>query len=127
MGWNNIKRDAADVAFSRYVRLKAKRCVKCNRRGSGDNGIDGLEASHFWGRGRENTRFSEINVDVLCHGCHKYFGEHKTEYREWKKELLGQKAYDLLELTSNMKADKDRVREKLYWRKRAMDDFGIKV
>lgn len=115
MSWNSIKRDAADIAFSEYVRRTAKRCARCGKLGQGDKGITGLDASHFHSRGREPTRFDLENVDCICRSCHRWFGEHKTEYEAWKLKQLGQKKYDLLELRANTTMKKDREIQKIYW------------
>ena len=125
MSWNNIKRDPADIAFSKYVRLTHKKCIKCSRRGTGKLEIDGLQASHFHGRGKESTRFDLENVDCLCISCHRYFTEHKTEYEVWKLEQLGQKAYDLLMLRANTTGNKDRKLQAIIWKKLLKEDFGV--
>ena len=70
MNWTTIKIDKADRVFSTYIRLRDKECVRCHRRGSGDLGITGLQASHFYSRRNESVRFDEDNVDALCAGCH---------------------------------------------------------
>lgn len=116
MSWHNIKRDPADVMFSQYIRLKSKQCAKCGRRGEGEKGIDGLQASHFHSRSKWTTRFDEENVDVLCVGCHRYFTDHKTEYKTWKLVNLGQKAYDLLELRANTTGKKDFRLARIIWK-----------
>ena len=95
MSWSNIKVNQGDIAFSKYIRLKAKQCAKCGRKGSGEKGIVGLQASHFHSRRKWSTRYDEINVDVLCVNCHSYFTSHKTEYEEWKFKQLGQKKYEV--------------------------------
>ena len=116
MSWSNIKVNQGDIAFSKYIRLKAKQCAKCGRKGSGEKGIVGLQASHFHSRRKWSTRYDEINVDVLCVNCHSYFTSHKTEYEEWKFKQLGQKKYDLLTLRANTTGSKDVILEKMYWR-----------
>ena len=117
MGWSNIKRDKSDIDFSIYIRLKAKKCAMCGRRGTGIDGITGLEASHFHGRAKWTTRFDEENVDVLCTSDHMYFTSHKTEYKAWKLEQMGQKAYDRLELVANNTGKKDFKLMRIVWKK----------
>lgn len=116
MGWNNIKIDPSDRDFSKYIRLKSKKCMRCGKRGEGPDGIFGLQASHFHSRRKWTTRFDEENVDVLCIGCHRFFTEHKTEYKEWKKGQIGEKAYDLLELRANITGKKDFLAARLIWK-----------
>lgn len=122
MSWNNIRLDPADIAFSLYVRTKAGwQCVRCGRHATGQ----GFHAAHFHARRKESVRFDEENVDALCAGCHRYFTSHYTEHKEWKLQQLGQKKYDLLTLRANTKGDKDREAEKIYWKNKLKEDFGI--
>ena len=47
----NLKLDKADRIFSLYIRELANNiCVRCG-------GIIGLQASHYFGRAKEGTRF----------------------------------------------------------------------
>lgn len=116
MSWNTIKIDPADRYFSKYIRLKAKKCMNCGRRGEGKEGVTGLQASHFHSRRKESVRFDTENVDVLCIGCHRRMGTYeREEYKAFKLKQLGQKAYDLLELRANTYAKKDRLLQKLVW------------
>lgn len=123
MSWNNIKIDKADALFSKYVRIRDKKCLRCGRRGSGDLGITGLQCSHFYGRRKESTRFDLLNADSLCAGCHRFFTEHKTEYEEWKLEQLGQKEYDLLTLRANTPGKRDRKMQAIIWKKLVEDQI----
>ena len=82
-----IKIDKADKVFSQYIRLRDKQCVRCGRRGEDTvEGlpIKGLQASHYFGRGNECTRFDVENVDCLCAGCHQYWDSNKEDYRDFK-------------------------------------------
>lgn len=118
MSWGTIKRDEADVIFSRYVRLKAKKCENCGRLGTGKEGITGLQASHFHGRRKESVRFDLENVDCFCIGCHRMLGTNNRQaYEAYKLKQLGQKRYDLLLLRANTTGKKDRVLQKIIWTK----------
>lgn len=109
MSWGNIKRDKADIVFSRYIRLKEKQCTNCGRKGQGNEGITGLQASHYHGRRKESVRFDEQNVDVFCIGCHRRLGtDDRPAYTEFKINKLGQREFDLLMLRANTPAKKDR-------------------
>ena len=108
MSWGRIKIDPADAMHSRYIRLKHKRCQRCYKPGVGDEGIKGLECSHYWGRRKESTRFYEPNTDCLCNGCHRHFGENPGEYHAWKLGKLGQREYDKLMLLAHTPVKKDR-------------------
>lgn len=126
MSWNDIKLDPADTAFSKYVRLVRKRCEYCNRPGEGRLGIDGLQASHFYSRKKETVRFDLENVDVLCIWHHKLLGtDNKQLYEEWKIKKLGQRAFDILKIRAYAVGKKERELQKIYWRKRLKDEFGI--
>lgn len=125
MSWYKVKRDPADDAFSEWIRRRDKCCQKCGQAGYGDKGITGLDASHFWGRGKENTRFDPLNVDAMCRNCHKWLGEHKTEYEAWKLNQIGQTQYDLLELRSNTYRKKERKLEAIFWKRRLRQDYNV--
>jgi hypothetical protein len=124
MSWNTVKRDPADAAFSEYVRRKDGQCKRCGRRGTGLKGITGLDASHFHSRRKESVRFDLENVDAMCRSCHKWLGEHMTEYKQWKLAQLGQDKYDLLMLRANARGDKNREAEKIFWRQALRNDYG---
>lgn len=121
MGWNNVKRDPADAAFSNYVRTSAGwKCARCGRMATGQ----GLHAAHFHARRKESVRFDLENVDALCANCHRHFTNHYNEHKEWKLEQLGQDKYDMLMLRANARGDKNREAEKIYWRKRLKEEYG---
>lgn len=69
---------------------------KCRRCGNTRD----LEVSHFIRRGVLSTRWSPINLDVLCRKCHTYFEMHPgIEYDKWKASRDGRKVVEsLLEL-----------------------------
>lgn len=109
MGWNTIKIDRADSVFSEYIRRRDGKCVRCGRRGEGEKGVDGLQASHYWSRRHENTRFDPENVDALCAGCHRLWGgDDREQYANFKKRQLGEVGYKLLLLRCNQYCRRDR-------------------
>lgn len=114
----SIKIDAADIAFSQYIRLRDRCCMRCyspvklNEKGMPVS----HHASHFWGRGRENTRFDPENVVTHCHGCHAYLTANPEEHRAWKLKQIGQERYDALMLRANTYKKKDRRLELMIWR-----------
>ena len=115
---NRIKIDKADSVFSQYIRLRDKMCVRCRSLVRfNDRGLPIThQASHFFGRGKESTRFDEENVDTLDLGCHQYWGSVDREaYRAFKIKQLGQKGFDLLMLRANTPGKKDRKMAYLYW------------
>ena len=100
--------DAADKAFSNYVRTRdGWSCVRCGKHY--EPPTSALHNSHYFGRGRENTRFDPENCDSLCYGCHQHWGSADKEgYRQFKINQLGQAGFDLLTLRANQYAKKDR-------------------
>ena len=88
-----MKRDKADILFSRYIKLlsvgECKRCGKyvgVNSRG--------LHCAHWRGRGRYTTRFERDNAQALCYGCHSYFDHHPDEKDDFFYNILGMKRGD---------------------------------
>lgn len=113
-----IKIDKADQLFSIYIRMRDQRCVRCGSpvQFSEINGKPiSHEASHYFGRGKETTRFDPENVDCLCFGCHKYWGsDGKEDYREFKIQQLGKKGFENLRIRSEMRGNRDREASYLY-------------
>jgi len=108
-----IRLDLADKEFSRYIRLRDKKCVRCHRLGENNiegEPINGLQCSHYFGRSKESTRFDEQNCDSLCFGCHQYWGSTDREaYREFKIKQLGENGFKILTLRANLYKKKDRA------------------
>jgi NinG protein len=114
----NIKIDPADRAFSQWIRLRDKKCLRCGRpvELNGSGMPVNLQASHFQGRGKESTRFDPDNVIALCGGCHAYFTAYPAEHYLWQVERFGQAKVDEIILRSNMYTKKDRKMELIKWR-----------
>ena len=90
----------SDQLFRQYVlRIYDYTCARCKKEYPPDN-CRGLHVSHYWGRGRENTRHDIENVCLLCYGCHLRWGhgDQREEYTGYMRERLGDKGFDLLEL-----------------------------
>lgn len=105
MAWGNIKRDRADIIFSKYVRKRANwTCESCGK----FLGEGGGEASHFWGRRNEGVRYDRENVSCLCHFCHRHFTENPHEHTEWMKRKLGEKRFKALDVKAHSYFKKDR-------------------
>jgi hypothetical protein len=104
-----IKRDRADILFSLYIRNRDSwTCVRCKRQHP--EGAATLGNSHFYGRRNESTRFEPDNCDSLCNmPCHhKWGGDDRMEYREFKLKQLGKKRYDQLVFQAQSYKKKDR-------------------
>ena len=71
--------------------------------------------SHYFGRGKESTRFTPENCDTLCMPCHRrWASDDREEYRQFKINQLGQHGFDQLLLESNRIVKKDRKMALLY-------------
>jgi len=103
----NIKLRPADIKFSQIIRTRdGWRCVRCGTQYYPPT--RGLQNSHFWGRGRENTRFDFENCDALCTACHQYWGgDGREEYIEFKKKQLGEEGYKNLKIRAFTYKKKD--------------------
>src|SRR3990172_4457816 len=101
MGWNDLKRRKTDIAFSNYIREKAGwRCEYCGKICKVNGGwVAQLDASHYFSRRHESTRFDPDNVHALCSSDHKRMGGYtpsssssrkgESEYDLWMKKKLG--------------------------------------
>jgi len=111
MTWK-IKIDLADAMFSRYIRLRDGRCMRCGRLGSKNakgEMTNGLQCSHYFGRVKESTRFEPNNCDSLCAFCHQEWGSNDREaYREFKIKQLGEQGFKLLQVQANTYKKRDR-------------------
>ena len=103
------KERKTDILFSKYIRQRDNwRCVACDldtETGSKDYSEHkrGLHCSHYWGRGRENTRFDPENCIALCYYHHKYsegwgHTETKPRFTTYLKDKLGEKGFELLKV-----------------------------
>lgn len=116
-----MKRDPADAAFSDYIRTRDNwTCQRCGKQYTPPTSA--LHCSHFMGRGKENTRFDPENADALCYGCHQHFTSHPALHMEWQIQRKGQAAVDAIILRSSLYKKKDRVMEKIIWKK-ALEDL----
>ena len=114
-----IKLDSADILFSQWIRLRDLVCQRCgspvkfNSKGFPVS----HQASHFYGRGRENTRFEPDNCDTLDMGCHRIWGSDDREsYRNFKLKQLGEKRFNSLLIQANTYRKKDRKLEVIKWK-----------
>lgn len=103
-----------DRLWTRYKRIKENyTCQWCGREYIPEN-CRNLGVSHYHGRGHENVRFDEENTLCLCTiPCHQYLDTHKTEYREFMRQRLGDVAYDLLDIWAHTYKKRDDVSDKI--------------
>lgn len=90
----------ADALFSRWIRDRDGKCVRCGKK-------ENLQNSHFWPRAWSSTRYDPQNCDALCYGCH--YGNSQGwerakqgEYRDFKMKQLGLDGYNELEKRARM-------------------------
>lgn len=104
-----IRIDAADALFSKFIwQRDGNKCQYC---GSVPFDGRGMECSHFWGRGKESTRFSLENCDTFCKRCHAKLETEKAEGRAywiWKSQQLGPVRFSALMLNAHTYQKKDR-------------------
>lgn len=106
-----IKVDKADQTFSQYIRKRDKKCMRCHSPVQfNEKGLPvSHQASHFFGRGKESTRFDPENCDALCMACHiRWGGTDREDYRNFKISQLGEEGFKKLLLRSNTLTKKDR-------------------
>jgi len=99
-----IKLRKADKLFTRIQRFRFDyTCQKCGRKYNETQPLYNLGVSHYYGRSRENTRFDDDNVTLLCNlPCHrKWEGEERGDYTEYMIERLGQKGFEELTKRAN--------------------------
>jgi len=109
-----IKIDRADQVFSQYIRLRDGKCKRCRSLvEKNDNGLPVThQASHYFGRGKEGTRFDPENVDCLCWGCHQYWGsDNREDYRDFKIKQIGEKKFELMRMRADSYYKRDRKME----------------
>ena len=99
-----IKLRKSDKLFTQIQRFRFNyTCQKCGRKYSEHQPLYNLGVSHYYGRSRENTRFDDDNVTLLCNlPCHrKWEGEERGDYTEYMISRLGQKGFDQLTKRAN--------------------------
>lgn len=114
--YKGIKRRLSDQVFSRFIRLRDKRCVfrvKCY----GNQNYEELACCHFHSRRKESTRFDPQNCDAGCVKCHYFIDATETGkqwFREFKLKQLGQRDFDLLQVRSETLTKRDDALMLLY-------------
>ena len=115
-----ITLDLADTVFSQYIRLRDRRCLRCGSPVQlNDKGLPvSHENSHYWGRGREGTRYEPDDCITLCFACHKLWGhgDERDAYKDFMIKRLGQRRFDTLEIQAKTYRKKDRKLALIYAR-----------
>lgn len=112
-----ITRDKADDIFSKYIRLRDGKCLRCGSPVKFNEKGDPIShnASHFQGRRKEATRFNPLNCDTLCFSCHQYFTANPAEHYLWQVQKKGQVTVNEIIVRSNSYKKKDRKFDALIW------------
>jgi len=78
-----------------------------------------MDCSHTgFGRRKQAVRYSFLNCDAVCKGCHRKLGEHPMMAVEYKRKQLGKKKFqELIEeantICKRTKADKEELYQDL--------------
>jgi len=127
--WTTIKRSLEDDKYSIMIRHLANwTCENCGRKVNPEvsEGRAVIHCSHYFGRGRQGTRFDQGNTDCLCAYCHKLLGSIDPEaYRVFKiKKLGGLKRFNALTLRANLYHKKDLKLVRL-WLRSEFERLGL--
>jgi len=88
-----------DDVVRKIVRLRDKKCQRCNRLRGYNGKIKKVDCSHFYGRWYHSVRWNLDNLVLLCTFCHmNYFHSHPLEFTEFMKDRLGETRFDLLQI-----------------------------
>ena len=114
----HVKIKPLDKKWSDYIRAKAGwRCERCGNTPA----RRGLHCHHFHRRRKMSTRYDEDNCLSLCLGCHQFFGENRDIEIAFMAKKLGQKAFDDLQIRSQLHWKVDEQAVKLYLKEKLKD------
>ena len=129
-----IRRDKLDRAFSELIRRKSQGICAVSRlmpdvcKSPVNSWKYGMECSHTgFGRRNQSTRYSFLNCDAVCRGCHRKLGENPIMAYEFKSKQLGKKKFRKLVQESNKlckrsKADKEDLYQDLKRQLKELDE-----
>lgn len=83
--------DKAWGIFSKYIRLRDKRCITCTS-------MQDLQAGHYYHV--DCLDFDEINVNAQCKRCNYFKSGNLTEYAIYLKDKYGSEILDELKRKS---------------------------
>lgn len=84
-----IKRDAADVWFSKAVRKRDGACMVCFK-------TEANECAHIVGRRNKAVRWCAMNALSLCHYHHRHFTENPLAFNDFLMGIYGEGHLELL-------------------------------
>ncbi len=93
---------ALDKLFSDYVRQRAvSRVHGCERCLQGKTSYKQLHCAHMHPRRKRSVRWDIDNAIGICPGCHRHIDNDASVKVAFFRNLLGDRAYDLLEMRAN--------------------------
>lgn len=85
---SGIKRDQADIWFSKAVRHRdGHTCQSCSKGPT-------VECAHIIGRANKSTRWDLDNAVSLCHYCHRYYTANPIDFYDFIEALYGYERLD---------------------------------
>ena len=90
----SIKRDSADIWFSKCVRARDQHCMVCGKR-------EGLDCCHIYGRRNKAVRWSMDNAITMCRYHHREMGESPARFMMFLDDLYGPGHLEILREKSN--------------------------
>lgn len=88
MSFGTIRRDPADVLFSKCVRERTNwTCESCHKQFQ--HGAQNLHCSHLFSRRHMSTRYSPENAFAHCFSCHQRLGSDPVSFAQWAEAKMG--------------------------------------
>jgi hypothetical protein len=119
-----IKIDPLDKLFSKYIRLRDGKCMRCGNK----NTI--LQCMHFHGRRKKTVRWDEDNACAGCYGCHSYLDSNPLEKISFFQNLLGKEKFMHLNIratSTHPKPDKAAIELYLKQKIQELDNLNLIV
>lgn len=113
--FGKMKLRKSDILFSQYIKQRDHHtCLACGT--PYPEKSRGLHCSHYFGRGRENTRLDPDNCISLCFFCHQRLGhgDERDRYKALMLRWLGEKKFRQLEIRANLYKKRDDQAD-LFW------------
>lgn len=104
----------ADTLFSRYIRARDGRCLKCGSPGP-------LECCHIFGRRYRAVRWDPVNAIALCIPHHRDFDTDRVSWAPWLITEVGHEEYMALAQRRLVPWDKD-VDRVIEWLKASLKE-----
>ena len=129
-----IKRNKIDVIFSQLVRRKSQGICAVGKimpevcKTPFNSWKYEMDCSHTgFGRRNQSTRYSFLNCDAVCKGCHRKLGESGIFASEFKYKQLGSKKFHKLtdernQLCKRTKAEKEELYQDLKRQFKELDE-----